>query len=434
MSVTPNFVRRVANLLPAMKGMRRSSAEAVGVGLVGQGALVITGVLLARQLGPQQRGYAALLMLWPVLVTQIGEFGLPNAAAYFIAREPRSFQQILRHVRFLANRQLPILVACHVAILAVFLVGKPPTVLGPALLTIVSVPAMMAADYGLAMLQGQQRFRSLNLLRLVNPALLCPSLLVLAIAHRTTLFTAVAALILSLFASGAALLFAALQFRPSAPSINIEVSNRDLFRFGFQGLLGSTYPAEAFRIDQLAVGIFLSPAALGLYVVGFAFTNVPTLISQGFALIAYPGVAGAAGYRRRREIIWQFFLLFASVSVATVVVLEGTIAVLIPFFFGNQFAPSIQIARVALVGGLLLSARRLLAETLRGAGYPVAGTLAEASLLVVLLPALVVGGYFWGPQGMAGAVAVAAFASLLVLVVFEARAMKRSASAQPNVL
>jgi O-antigen/teichoic acid export membrane protein len=212
------------------------------------------------------------------------------------------------------------------------------------------------------------------------------------------------------------------------------VSNRDLLRFGFQGLLGSTYPAEGFRIDQLAVGIFLSPTALGLYVVGFAFTNLPMLISQSLAYIAYPGVAAATDLRHRRRMIWQFFLLFGVVAVAAVVVLEGTVALLIPFFFGNQFAPSIQIARIALVGGLLLSARRLLAETLRGAGYPLAGTLAEASLLVVLLPALVVGGYLWGPEGMAGAVALAGFASLLVLVAFEARAMKRTASVQPTVL
>jgi O-antigen/teichoic acid export membrane protein len=132
--------------------------------------------------------------------------------------------------------------------------------------------------------------------------------------------------------------------------------------------------------------------------------------------------------------IWQFFFLFTAIAVATVVVLEGTVGLLIPFFFGNQFAPSIRIARIALLGGLLLSARRLLADSLRGAGYPVAGTLAEASLLVVLLPALVVGGYLWGPEGMAGAVALAGCASLMVLVVFEARAMKSSASAQPSAL
>ena len=417
---------KLAALTPAVNGMRRASAEAVFVGLIGQGALVISGVLLARQLGPEQRGYLALLMLWPIVISKIGELGLPIATAYYIAREPRSFRHVVRLVGILARRQVPMLVIVHAVVLTAFLIGKPSNLVGAAVLTIMSVPSTMAGDYGLSMLQGQQRFRTLNLLRMVNPAFLCPGLLVLTAMNRASLLSMTAVAVLAIFVSGVAYLVAALRFHPTGPAGTSAISGHELIRFGVRGLLGSTYPVETFRIDQLAVGLFLSPIALGLYVVGVAFTNIPVFVSQSLAYIAYPGVAAETDRSQRRRIIWQFFWLFIALSVATVIVLEATIAVLVPWFFGSQFTASIGIARIALVGALVLSARRILAETLRGAGYPIAGTMAEATLLALLLPAFLVGGHFWGAQGVAGAVALAGLASLVVLLAFEARVMGRT--------
>ena len=417
---------KLGNLLPAVHGMRRASAESVSIGLLGQGTLVISGVLLARLLGPQDRGYVALLMLWPIVIAKVGELGVPTAAAYYIAREPKSFSNIVRLVGRIAKRQVPLLLLCHLLILVAFLKGKPGIVVNAAVLTLVGVPAAMAVDYGLTLLQGQRRFGTLNALRMVNATVVCAGLLILLVTHKTSLVSAVAVLMLALSASGAAFLVAALSFgRPRTPGDG-STSIRDLVRFGLQGLLGSTYPVDTFRIDQMVVGLFLSSTALGLYVVGIAFTNLPMLISQSLAYVAYPGVAAQADHRQRRRTQWQFFLLFGVVSVAIVAVLEASVAILIPWFFGTQFAPSIGIARIALVGALVLSARRILAETLRGAGYPAAGTFAEIALLAVLIPAMVVGGHYWGAEGIAGAVLIAGVASLAVLIAFEARTMTKS--------
>ena len=409
-----------------MKGVGRDSAEAVVVGLIGQATLVVSGVLLARQLGPEQRGYVALLLLWPILVSQIGELGVPKAVGFFIARDPRSFDHIVGLIRLVAKWQIPLLVVCNAIVITVFLLGRPAALIPASVMTIVSVPAIMAADYGLTMLQGQQRFRTLNLLRLVNPAVVVPGLLILAAAQRTSLLSAVAVLLLALCASGAAFLFAALKFRPSASNDADLVSTKDLIRFGMRGLLGSIYPVETFRIDQIAVGLFLSPTTLGLYVVGVAFSNLPGFVAQSLGYVAYPRAAAVTESAARRRLIWRFFWIFVAISLAIVLPLELTVGVLIPWFFGPQFLASIGIARIALVGGLFLSARRILAETLRGAGYPLAGTLAEATLLAVLLPTLIVGGHYWSAEGVAGSVALASLVSIVVLITFERYALRRS--------
>jgi O-antigen/teichoic acid export membrane protein len=416
MHIAPRLLQKVAALLPAVKGTRRASIESLAAGFVGQGSLIITGVLLARLLGPEQRGYLALLLLWPALISRVGELGLPNAAAYYIAREPGSFHQILGEVKRLAIRQAPLLVACHAAVLTAYLIGKPSAVISAGILTIANVPASMAVDYGFSMLQGQRRFSTLNLLRNLNQAMVCLGLVILVALHRTSLVSATVVVLVALCATGAAFLFAALSYRPSRAAQVRAVSSGELMRFGLHGLLGSLYPLETFRIDQIAVGLLLSPAALGLYVVGFAFTNIPLFIASSLGFVAYPAIAAETNRRQRRRIMWQFFWLVLGLSIVPVIVLEAAMGALVPWFFGHQFEQSITIARIVLVGGLVLAARRILAEGLRGGGNPAAGTLAEATLLAVLLPGLIVGSRYWGADGVAWAVTCAGLAGLLVLV------------------
>jgi O-antigen/teichoic acid export membrane protein len=413
------IAHRLAILIPAVKGTRRASLESLAAGFVGQGSLIISGVLLARLLGPEQRGYLALLVLWPAVISRVGELGLPNAAAYYIARAPESFVLILGAIKRLALRQAPVLVACHAAVLFAYLIGKPSGVAFAGILTMANVPASMAVDYGLTMLQGQRRFGTLNLLRNLNQAVVCTGLVILVALHWTSLVSATVVVVVALCTSGAAFLFAALSFRPSRSAQARAVSSDELMRFGVHGLLGSLYPLETFRIDQIAVGLLLSPAALGLYVVGFAFTNIPLFIAQSLGFVAYPAIAAEADHSQRRHIMWQFFWLVLGLSIVPFIVLEVTMGALVPWFFGHQFEASITIARIMLVGGLVLAARRILAEGLRGTGNPAAGTFAEAILLAVLLPGLIIGSHYWGADGVAGAVTCAGLTGLLALVGLE---------------
>ena len=61
----------------------------------GQALLVVSGVLVARALGPADRGYFALLVVVSSVCTLLGSGGLPTALTYFIARERGSARAIL---------------------------------------------------------------------------------------------------------------------------------------------------------------------------------------------------------------------------------------------------------------------------------------------------------------------------------------------------
>ena len=68
--------------------LKRDAALAVATGFAVQSVLVVTGPLLARMLGPSGRGYLAALILWPLVITQLGNLGIPSALTYSVARDP----------------------------------------------------------------------------------------------------------------------------------------------------------------------------------------------------------------------------------------------------------------------------------------------------------------------------------------------------------
>ena len=67
---------------------------AVGTAFALQGILVFSGVVLARALGPEGRGYFALLALIPSVICQIGGLGLGLGLSYYVSKKHLSSRAI----------------------------------------------------------------------------------------------------------------------------------------------------------------------------------------------------------------------------------------------------------------------------------------------------------------------------------------------------
>src|SRR5439155_22400251 len=106
-------------------------------------------------------------------------------------------------------------------------------------------------------------------------------------------------------------------------------------------------------------------------------------------LIAYRIVATTRDRPATYSAVWRYVWTSIAISVAVVAPLELLAVVLIPFFFGSDFAHSTTIARILLAGAVSVAARRVLTDGARGAGYPGAGTIAEVASWVALAPTLV---------------------------------------------
>ena len=142
------------------------------------------------------------------------------------------------------------------------------------------------------------------------------------------------------------------------------------------------------RPDQVVLALFLSPSALGLYVVGLAFTNLPYFIAKSVGLITFPWVASRAETGDARRTMWSLLWLTTAIAVVLVAILCATAQWLVPLFFGGRFDSAVTVTYIVLPGTVFLSARRVLSEGLKGRGYPLAGTLGELLSLAWIAVAL----------------------------------------------
>ena len=397
-----------------------ATAASVAVGLAGQAAVMISGPLVARMLGADGRGQLAALVLWPAVIAQLGGLGLPLAVTYELAHGSAGAARVKRAVLLFAGPQAVILSAVHVVVLLFVLSGEPASIRAAGLATLVAVPASLAQQYGLAMLQGEQRFAAFNTLRLLPAALYSAAIIVLFMAGDTRVLPVILALMAGNAAVGILALLAGLRSRAASDGVSNTASIRGMVRFGLRGLLGSVSPIESFQLDQMVLALFLAKDALGLYVVGLAFTNLPRFVSQSVGMVAYPNIARQADATAARRSLWAFFWLTMAMAVVIVVPLWLAAGRLVPFFFGGDFRDAVAVTRILLPGALFAAGRRILSDGMRGRGHATAGTVAEVVAWFCLAPALAILVPLWGVNGVAvafsGSYAVS-LAALLVLAV-----------------
>jgi O-antigen/teichoic acid export membrane protein len=306
--------------------------------------------------------------------------------------------------------------------------GDPGSVLLAGAFTLALVPGTLGQQYGLAILQGQRRFQAFNLLRLLPLVLYSSGLIAMFALNRHELPVITLIWVCSWVGVGLTTLSIALRGLPKHEPEQSPPSRASVIRFGLKGLLGWSSPIETFRLDQAVVGLFLSPAALGLYVVGLAFTNLPRFLAESIGMVAYPHVAAMPDVDSARRALWRYLGATVALSFMVVAALEGLAGWLVPFFFGNEFADAVPVTRILLIGALFLSARRILTEAARGVALAAEGSIAEAASWLVLLPSLLLLVPPWGIEGVAAAVALSSAFSFAVLVTLVVRGVPRGPS------
>lgn len=393
---------------------RGAVVGSVASGLVGQAALVITGVVTTRALGATDRGYLALVVLVAVVLQLIGTLGLPVAATYFIASDRRHEASVLRAIRLPALLQVGVLSVLQALILWALVSGEPTRVWWAAVATLPLLAGLLADMYGKAILQGQARYTAFNVLRNGSVTLYLIGVIVLLATGLTGLAEFTIAWVAASLLAGALSLFVALKHR-APESTNAGVTRNDLFRYGLKGYLVSLSPVATFRLDQALIGLFLAPRALGLYVAALSLTNLPDIIARGIGMIALPQVARARGAARvldfRRYI--TFTILLTGLAVVALEILAGW---LVPLFFGSEFEDAVLITRILLIGTFFWGVRRVLTDATSGSGRPGLGSIAELASWVVVVPALAVLMPRWGVEGVAAAITISSAASLVVLL------------------
>lgn len=399
--------------------------EAMLTGFVGQAILIVSGVLVARILGAEGRGNFALLTLFPLILTQAISLGVPQSIPFFLAKNRGHAVSVYAKLKYVISVQIALAVGLFAVVLNYYFAVHKSGILAAAYFMIVAIPSYFLQQYGLSIVQGLKQFRLFNYLRIIS-VLIFSSVLIPITAFRENSLTEIAFVWMAVqLLSGCVIFYIAQKqvFHVREQSTT-EVSTIDLLRFGLKGMIGYSSPLQNYRLDQLFVGLFLTPASLGFYVVAQAFANLPHLVSISASMVAYPLIAAKKASLSTVKAIWMFSGVVSIICASIVILLFILMPVLITLFFGEEFEGSLPIARTLIVGAFFYSVRRAIVEGARGLGYPQVSTYCELALypvLIIVAAALIP---TFEIMGVALAVATANFVSCLVAIVLVIRVQK----------
>lgn len=369
-----------------------------------QGLNVVTGILLARTLGPNDRGTLAAVLLWPMVLAAVGSLGLTEAVTYFTARASERARDLLGTVLALSCVTSAGLIAVGLVLEPLVLRDGHQDSVSLGRLFLLFIPLNLLTLGAMGVLNGLRRYGWFNILRFLVIALTACGLICIGLRGQLTVRNA------SFVYLGANAMTLCIALGVALRSAGGASSKRSLFRpllaFGVKSHLASVSSVANERADQLLISAFLAPRLLGLYVVAVTLTSLTNVIGASVEMVALSAVASHANVRAGAAAARRYIAMTAIASVVVSVPMIAIAPGLLRVLFGREFDSAAGAARVLLIAAILLSTNRAIGAVLRGLGKPLDAGVGETIALAVTGVALPI--LLWR-MGILGA----AFASLI---------------------
>jgi O-antigen/teichoic acid export membrane protein len=368
-----------------------------------------TGVVVARGLGVEGRGLLAAVILWPSVLTYLGDLGGPVGYAYLAAHQPATRPSLVRAAGALTAVQTLIVVAAGVPAVLLALHGKPRHAATLAAVFLVCyVPMNLYTRYVNAVNQARPRLSWFNAVRMSVPFTYLVFVVGLLVSGRLTLRNTVAATAGSnLLATGLAWWSTRSMGGGAADDGTVDGTvavGRTVLRYGLRSHIGNLTPIDSMQLDLLLVTLLLSPRQAGLYTVAASAAAVIRVQGTALGLVGLPAVAREERPAEARRIAASLVRSTLLVGLVSAALIALAAPLLIRVIYGAPYVPATGVVRLLVFGIVLASVRQVAGDCLRGLGRPGAASVAEVSSWAVGAPLALVAIPTLGSMGAALAV------------------------------
>jgi antigen flippase len=379
---------------------------------------VLSGALIAHLLGPSQRGLLAAIILWPSMVAYVGDLGGPLAYTFLSSRrgsEPDQLSELVGSTLAIAVVQSLVLTAIGIPLAVLAMRSYSPVVPVAASFAAAYIPLNVLTRYANALNQGTSRFRRFNAVRMTVQFVYVAGVVILFVFHTASINLI---LVITIGSNVAAMIVAIWPWwrgMSTRTHLNLDVAKRT-FAFGLRAQLGNVSPMEMMQLDLAFVFLALGPRDAGFYAVALSMSAALRSTGVSIGIVTLPSVAQARDESFRNFVIGRSVRLTALFAVPAAIILAAAAGILVPLLFGSQFAASVPVVQILSVGAAFSSLKRVLGDSLRGSGNPLAASMSE---LIGLCTGLVALTALTGPLGILGAAAAAtlSYATMLLAAI-----------------
>ena len=401
------------------QGHARAVRSTLATTLSLQALGLVSGALVARMLGVDDRGVLAAVLLWPALIANVGDLGGPTAVAYRAATAQTELPRLQGTALTLAAVQSVALMGLGVPILALGLSRYEDYLMTAIIFLLIYIPMNLVSRYANAINQGTALFRAFNAVRITVQLVYVVGVVALYLADRISITT----VLIVVLAANAAATVVAVGSR-ALHGGRLIVDRRlasSLMQYGSKAQLGVLTPVDSLQLDLAALVLLSSSYETGLYAVALAGAMVVRAHGISFGMVALRAV-GAEPTATQCPTAARMIRLAVFATAATAVLVALTAPVLVPLVFGQAFAPAVPTLQILALGAWAASVRQVAGDCLRGLGRPSAPSYAELGSLAVAMPALAI----LVPSLGASGAAVAATGAYLTALAACTVALRRS--------
>jgi O-antigen/teichoic acid export membrane protein len=353
---------------------------------------LISGVLLARALGPAGRGELAAIQTWPTFLAGFAMLGIPDALVYFAARQPTTAG------RYLTTSMLTGLVASIPAaavgfmLMAQLLAAQSQAIVTGAQTYLWLLPLYALTGMLLQPLRGVNDMTAWNLLRPL-PGLGWIAVIVIAIAAGNATPNALAVGNLAVLTLVAIPMGYVVKHRLHGSFLPSTTLVAPMLRYGLPTMLARIPATLNLRLDQLLMVAWVDSRLLGLYVVGVSWSTAVSPLISTLAQTLLPRVAGAGSTVQQHTLLSQgtrMGLLLAVIAAVPVALLTPVVIMLL---FGTEYADAVPAAVILSLAAGADGYKQVLSSGAMSLGSPRQILIAELvglTATVLLLPLLLV--------------------------------------------
>lgn len=378
---------------------------------------VVSGVILARWLGPHDRGILALVLLLPSTVVTLTKLGVSQANVYYINREKVDVNCVASNALLLAIGlgllSTVVVWVLRNTLLSTVLRGVPAWALA---LALVRVPLLLLDNYLYSILQATGQFSVYNVRLLVSEALRFLLVATALVVCGFGLFAAVSIYTL-VGAVNAIWLFTTMR-RQIRFSLSLDLPLlRDMLTFGARSYIQTLAAHLLLRIDIYMVAYFLGPAETAFYALALHFTELALEIPQAIGLVLYPALASLPE-EKVHAVTAQACRRTLMITVPVAVLLATLGPSVITLWYGEPYTPAGAPLPWAAVGVAMMAVFVIVTRDFTSRGRQRVNIAASMVALLgnVCLNAVLIPTY--GIVGAAVATAISYTAACVVLMVF----------------
>jgi len=375
---------------------------------------LITGILTARLLGPTARGELATVMLWPMILSNLGLLGCNWALAREVAANPLNEADWIRAALTVGSAAAFLCLLAGYWLAPHLLPQDRRHLASLVRLCLLSIPVGIFNQTLLAIEQGRMRWRRYNFVRgsffIFYVILIC----LIAATKRTQLQWFVWAYLAS-HALTVILRIAIQRESFAAGKLRLSECLR-LLRNGLPYFWATASNLLTLQLDDIIVVSLMSAQAAGIYAVAVTFSSAQSSLSEALGITSFALLSNEKNIDRQGRIITETFRQTALTSLCLGLVLCCIVPLLIGPLFGQKFAQAVRPAVILTAAAALTAPAGILIHGLRGAGRPYPGLASQLSGTAVLGISAVILLPNFGLLGMAWAVVLGACVQIVLLI------------------